>query len=142
MNWGTKIFIAYGAFVALILSLVIGSVKQDFHLVTKDYYAEELVYEDRIQEIHNARQLDTPLEIKKGTDSLHISFPEGLEDMQGTIHLYRPSDSRLDKKIAIHDSPKHDQQIPTHNLKRGLWKVCVSWESAGKAYYVEQSLIL
>ena len=142
MNWGIRITFAYLAFVALILSLVIGSVQQDFHLVTKDYYAQELAYESRINELQNTHGLEVQPIIQKQPGELTIHLPSTLTDIKGTIHLYRPSDARLDRKWDIALSPSGQQSLPTAGLRKGLWKVQLEWEATGKTYYFEKSLIL
>ena len=48
MNWGYKILFVYIAFIAGILLMVFKSSTQKRDLVTADYYAKELKYQERI----------------------------------------------------------------------------------------------
>ena len=76
MNWGKKITIVYLAFVALIVTLVIVSVRQKVDLVTPDYYAKELNYQADINKINNAKALATPLKCVLQGQSILVTFPE------------------------------------------------------------------
>ena len=62
MSWGWKITILYLGFVGMILTFVIASTQQDFHLVSEDYYAEEIAYQTRIDQTAAAQSLRDPLE--------------------------------------------------------------------------------
>ena len=50
MNWGYKIMIVYLVFVAGIAVMVYNSAMQNIDLVTPDYYAKELKYQEKIDE--------------------------------------------------------------------------------------------
>jgi hypothetical protein len=101
MSWGYKIAILYISFVAIILTGVIASTFQDYHLVRQDYYEAEIAYEDRIQEIENFKALSQKPEMVLQGTQLALAFPEGMQQAMGTVHLYRPSDSDLDKKYPL-----------------------------------------
>ena len=61
MNWGYKILFVYIAFVAGILAMVFGSSSQKVDLVTPDYYAKELKYQDKIDELGRVAALSAPV---------------------------------------------------------------------------------
>ena len=61
MNWGTRIIIMYVGFVALIITLVVVSMRQQVDLVTPDYYAKELKYQTNIDKTKNYNELKTSL---------------------------------------------------------------------------------
>ena len=46
-HWGYGIALFFTAFVVFILTAVFTSTKENIHLVTEDYYAEELAYQKR-----------------------------------------------------------------------------------------------
>ena len=51
MNWGHKIIAVYVVFIAGMIFLVFKSSRQNIELVTEDYYAKELVYQQKIDEL-------------------------------------------------------------------------------------------
>ena len=57
MNWGKSIILAFVLFAGFIATLVVVCVREDISLVSKDYYKEELLYQDQIQRLNNASQL-------------------------------------------------------------------------------------
>ena len=52
-NWGTKIALSFVGFCGLMIFMTVKSFNTDFHLVTEDYYAEELQYQDHIDRVKN-----------------------------------------------------------------------------------------
>ncbi len=57
MNFGSKITVLYLSFVGLILTLVFMCFGQKVELVSKDYYAQELKFQDKIDAINNEKGL-------------------------------------------------------------------------------------
>jgi hypothetical protein len=122
--------------------MVVISMNQDINLVSKDYYKQEIEYEDQIQRIRNTQALEEAPEItldRMGL-SIIISFPEGLvsEDLNGYVHLFRPSDSSLDKKYRLELDGSGSQIISISGHLKGLWKVKLLWGSKGSEYYLEK----
>ncbi len=141
INWGAKIALLYIAFVLFILTLVIASTTKDFQLVTKDYYQQELVYNDRINEMKQAAKLTHPLEInyQANNEELSIKFPEMASPEQGNIWLYRPSNAKHDQVYPIDlNSTDRTQVIQTQQLAQGLWRIKVQWQANQQSYFVEK----
>ncbi|MEQ1555036.1 MAG: FixH family protein, partial [Ferruginibacter sp.] len=70
MNWGYKILSFYALFVVGILFMVFKSSSQNTDLVTTDYYAKELKYQDKIDEQNRVSALTAPINYKLSNDSL------------------------------------------------------------------------
>ena len=64
MNWGWKIALLFSGFVLFILFLVFKSVQQDFYLVSKDYYKQEIEYQKVIDGMKNAQLLGDEFDVK------------------------------------------------------------------------------
>lgn len=145
MNWGTRIFISFAVFAAIIISMVVISFQQDIHLVADDYYKQEIEYQSQITKIENFKQLNQPLSIKYWSEGhkASIQFPVGNEDKpEGEIHFFRPSNGKLDFKVAIQTNLSGSQMLDLSQAVPGLWKVKVSWQADGQSYYDEQTLVL
>jgi hypothetical protein len=144
MNWGWRIALLYLGFVAMIVALVAASSMQEFHLVTPDYYAEEVKYETRMGEIRNSQSLSEPVQIRMdlASRSLRVKFPGGLSGIEGTVTLYRPSDARLDRSWPAAPDTSGLQQIDLSSLQSGRWRVKVMWSAGGAAYYDEALISL
>ena len=64
MSWGWKIVVLYGLFVMMTLSMVFYFMGHDVDLVAKDYYRQEIEYQDQIDKIENARSLKEPIDLE------------------------------------------------------------------------------
>ena len=98
INWGYRILLVYGVFVLGIMILVFKSTQQKFDLVQKDYYAEELKFQNVINATQKANDLGGELltEIKGG--HLLVTLPNGYKNsmVNGTAHLYYAADEQKD----------------------------------------------
>ncbi len=143
MNWGTKILIVYITFVLGILFMVYKSSTQTTDLVTTDYYAKELKYQDKIDEIKRVSKLAAPVECGISDNALTIQFPKDFAGRQlaGEAVLYCPSDEKKDmkKNFTLKDEPLQ-MQIPAGN--KGLYELHLSWKDGAVTYYFEKKIII
>ena len=142
MSWGKKIAIFYTVFAITMLSAVIFASMQTLHLVSEDYYQEEIAYESRIQEIKNVQELGKQVEVEKVSKSeFSFRFPASAQQAVGLIQFYRPSDAELDRAFPI-KLADGKQLIPVDELAGGNWQIQIQWVQDGKAYYQEMDLSL
>jgi hypothetical protein len=127
-------------FVALITSLVTISTNSKAELVAKDYYAQELKYQERIDAIDNEKKLQKSIDLVLQKDSiiLSCSMAEIGPDFSGEMLFFRPSDSSKDLKLKMSFSKIGIQSISKNALSRGVYKICLSWKSNRTNYYKEQ----
>jgi hypothetical protein len=146
MSWGTKIFLSFVVFVALIISLVVISVKQEFYLVADDYYEQELIYQDQIDRMENVLQagLKPDIQVSKVHKSMILTFPEELKSglTSGEIVFFRPSNANLDQRFLLQLDENGIQRINLQTFQKGLWKAQITWKSADREFYVEKVLVL
>jgi len=144
MNWGSKLVVLYTSFVVLILTLVYFSVNEDFSLVAEDYYAQEINFQSKIDKTQNSNRLKQKITIsKEDNNQLNIAFPNNIAMISGEILLYRPSDAKQDKSIAISliDTTKK-QILDITNLSKGLWKIKIDWLGDNIHYFDEHTIVL
>ena len=103
MNWGWKITIFMGIYMAGILGVVWFAMTQEVNLVTEDYYKKELAYEEQITRLKNTKTLENKpsFGLSKDKKLVVLSFPEGLVPEKGEILLYRPSDFTQDRRFKL-----------------------------------------
>ena len=140
MNWGTKIFLAFTFFACFIIFMVVRAFQEDFDLVAEDYYAQELNYQARIQQKANLQASDQRATVSQEDTSIMISF-QGISSPKGEIHFYHPSRKIFDRKYAI-DSNAKVQVIDRKELVAGRYRVNITWESEGKAYFQQEELFV
>jgi len=143
MNWGYKILFVYLIFIVGMLYLVIKSSSQKMDLVTSDYYAKELKYQDKIDEISRTNALSEPVKYEIGFNKLLVFFPKDFagKKISGTAEIYFPADEKKDSRLNFNMQDSIlSISIPTIN--RGLHELHLSWKVEGINYYYEKKIIL
>jgi hypothetical protein len=143
IGWGWKIGILYGAFVVLIVTLVMGSSMQKMDLVAKDYYGEELAYQKVIDGSKNQSTLSTPIDIHATAQEVVLGFPAELakEVVKGTIHFYCPTNAAFDATIPF-EASNNQAVISRAKLHKTNYTIKVTYTAQQKDYYQETGLNL
>jgi hypothetical protein len=142
LNWGTSIAIFYIIFAATMVGFVIKSRTYDNSLVTDDYYAKDLTYQQQYDKMANAKALDTDLTIGKVGSQVQFLFPKEVAQPSGEILFYRADDKTKDFTVQVSADSNGLQTVPVERLKTGRWTVKVDWQGGGKEFYKEQVVIL
>lgn len=143
MSWGYKIMIVYVAFAVGITAMVIKSSSQKMDLVTEDYYAKELKYQDNINANKRTEALSAKVKYKVANGQLVISLPNEFasKEIAGTLLLYCPSDDGKDIKKDFTTNNKTVTTLLPANIK-GAYQIQLSWVAEGNAYYFEEKIFL
>lgn len=141
MNWGYGLMIFFGTFVLFMISLVVICVRQDhIHLVTQNYYEEEIKYQQQIDKMANASDLDYDvLTYQSDGKTVGLFLPRGAE---GTLHLFRPSDARLDQKFKVEMTETDQMSIDLAHLQPGYWRMKLTWKEGSTEYYLEEQITI
>lgn len=144
INWGTGIVLAFIGFISFIMYFIISinvDDKFDHDLVTEDYYAEELRYQEDIDKLNNAKNLHENISHKRTAEGLLIVFPKhiDLNNITGNVFLYRPSNKQLDFDTVISLS-NHYLLIPDKRLVDGRWNIKVDWQYNGQSYLYKETI--
>jgi hypothetical protein len=146
MNWGTKLTLVILVFIGLMAVMVIYSFRQDLNMVTDNYYEKDLRYQEQIEKIRNSKLLiDKPKVLFRASDKiLAIQFPENLlyNQIKGEIHLYRPSDDKMDRTYSISLDERGSQFIDAASFSKGDWIVKLSWNDQHLEYYDEITIFV
>jgi hypothetical protein len=143
--WAYGLTVFYVCFVLTVISACVILGKKRFDLVSADYYAEEIAYQDRIDSESRTKGLaGQPVFTVINHETVNVQFPAALIERveQGDIVLYRPSDARKDMKVALSLAETGMQTVTLETPLRGLWSARVSWSMEGETYYHEQAVIL
>ncbi|GGZ14761.1 cytochrome Cbb3 oxidase maturation protein CcoH [Echinicola pacifica] len=141
MNWGTGIVIVFICFTGLLFTLVgICMQQEDIHLVSTNYYADEINYQEHINQLTNAAELDAKvMNYDRNSKILTLALEA---ESKGELHLFRPSDAGMDRRIAVQSQQGSFQEIDLTSLQQGYWKVKLTWTEEGKGYYEERKIYL
>ncbi len=136
-NWGTKLTIAIILFMSLIFFMVYMSTQYPIDLVEEDYYPKGLKYQERIDEISNARPVASQVRAFQNSDAVVVTFPEINPDT-GTITFYRPSNIHLDRVYEINTDSLQQMSFPKSEFKKGKYYLKIYWEENDRGYYIEK----
>lgn len=140
MHFGKWIVVSFVLFALFIGALVTLCVREDISLVSKEYYKEELVYQEQLQRLNNAEQLQHKPVIELAGQELKIFFGENAKIEKGEMKLFCPSNATLDKQFNLKSAS--EQVFKMTALKKGLYKVKLLWSMHGKEYYYEQEIFI
>lgn len=143
MNWGYKILTVYVVFVAGIMYMVLKSSDQKMDLVTTDYYAKELKYQDKIDATVRANALSETVKYDITDNQIVLHFPKDFagKKISGTAELYCPSDENKDikKEFSAEDATVI---INISIVNRGQQELHISWQANGVDYYFEKKIFI
>ena len=135
--------IVYLAFVAGIALMVYKSTTQKIDLVTTDYYAKELKYQDRIDAVKRTDALSSKVTYEVKNNVISIQLPSEFEgkESSGTFLLYYAADNSKDvNKNFTTGSRTITIVIPA--AAKGTYQLQLNWVADGHAYYFEDNLFL
>ncbi len=143
MNFGGKIVILYLSFVTLILTLVFNCYSMDVDLVSSDYYAQEINFQQKINATNNEKDLKSSITHSLNDKSITLTIDSALmsKDFNGTINFFRPSDSKKDVQLKM-NFVNNEQVIDTKKLVHGAYKMQLSWTSNQKNYFKEEVIFI
>lgn len=144
-NWGTGIVLVMLGFMGFILYFVITmSANEKYHhdLVTEDYYAKEMAYQNEIDAVSNTHNLIEKIKSKKVPTGWLITFPKEFDTskIKGTIALYRPSNKQLDFELPLIFTD-YKLHIPDTHLIRGRWNITMEWVYQNEAFMYKEKIV-
>jgi hypothetical protein len=142
LNWGHKLILVFIAFGCMMSYLVYRSIKTSNDLVSNEYYKDELVYQQVIDDAQRASQLSEKISITQNNAAVVIHFPHEMNDagVKGYAWFYCAADARKDIRIPLAVSTGGTQETESGRFIPGRYIVKINWSSGGKNYYSEQPL--
>ena len=143
MNWGNKLVFVFIVFAGLMVTLVYNCMQENFELVSKAYYSDELQYQDKIDGANNANKI-APVVIVQTASDVQIQFPKELQGMaaKGEAWFYCPTNAKNDRRIPIAVSEEGLFTIPKNKLVPAHYHVKMFWVAGPDKYFIEQKLRL
>ena len=143
MSWGNKILIAFFTFAGLIGVLVYSCMQQNFELVSKDYYKDEIAYQQWIDGTKNANKISKVL-IEQSTDAVTIKLPNELNGMniKGDVWFYCATNSAKDKRMPLQANELGSMTVPKTILAINNYEVKINWTANNQQFYYTQNLIV
>ncbi len=143
-TWGHAAIAIPVTIVVVFTTVLIMSMAEDrkTELVTDDYYAKEIQFQDQLDRVKNALALETDFTWnKEGSDwVLGLKGNYDINEIEGTLTLFRPSDSKLDFEIPMQLDTNYQQRVPTSKMVNGKYQLQVFWTVEGKECYLEKNI--
>ena len=145
ITWPAAIIFSIGAFMIFILSFVYKVTfmpEYDHHLVSEEYYKDELNYQKEIDLQNKGALLKENITISKTNEGLLINFPKEFHStkIEGTISFVRLSNDKIDFKIPIQLS-NNQYLVKNENLVAGRWDVIIEWTANKNTYLFKEKLM-
>ena len=125
------------------MRFVIFAVRSPTDLVSRDYYRDEIRYQQRIDSEKRAQKdpYAPTVVLDKSDRTCIVHFP-GTPPENGTLMLYRPSDAKLDRTIPVQLDGQQNQSLNLADAAAGLWRLRIEWTRSNETYFSEEVLIL
>ncbi|MBS2097433.1 FixH family protein [Carboxylicivirga linearis] len=143
-NWGHGLFVVIILGITGFLTLVFITTQERIDMVTDEYYPKELKYQKQIEKTKNYNALTQKIELKVNGD-LAVVFPkltDKPEGITGNIHIYRPSDKRLDLQKEIQLDTTFTTMFNKSALQSGKYEVIIEWQANNQPYFAKMPLYI
>lgn len=139
MSWGIRITLLYLGFVAMIVTMVILTTRENIDLEYKDYYSRELKYQDKIDAMVNEKALGQSIEHQVQDKAIVLTVPMNFltHGFKGELHFYCPADAAKDVVMPMEFDSKGEFVIDRSTLSKGMYKLRMSWNMHDKSYFKE-----
>lgn len=143
MNWGNKLIVVFLLFAILIGTMVYKSFQSKPHLVSEDYYKDELRYQDKIDGMANTAKISDVI-VAQDSAFVTIYLPKELNGnkIEGEAWFYCKTDENKDKKFPLEVDANGKQSILKKQLSKTNYQVKLSWKVGAVNYYIEKEITI
>ena len=144
MNWGQKLILVFAVFAIGMGYLVYRCTQVNTELVTKEYYKDELMYQDVIDGTKTANALGETIEVTQQGEIITVQLPGEMKNgkITGNIWFYCAADAKKDRRVTIETNSEAVQRINKKIFLPGRYTVKFNWTNNNKHYYAEQPLTI
>lgn len=141
MNWGNRMLLVFALFAFFIGFLVYKCINTKFDLVSKDYYKDELRYQDKIDGKLNAAEISS-VKLEQDNNVVTVLFPSEQKGMkaEGEVFFYCPTNENKDKHFPLTINAEGKQSIDKKMLSKLGYKVKITWDIDKKKFYSEKDI--
>ena len=139
---GTRVFLVFAAFAIMMSYMVYRCMQTPVDLVTKEYYKDELSYQEVIDAKKHAAALADTVRFQQNDNGILISLPGEmrLQHVTGSLQFYCPNNVSKDRQFLLQTDSAAIQHIDAGLVSPGLYTLRVKWQSDGVQYMDERNL--
>ena len=144
MNWGNKLLITFSVFATMISYLVYRAVTTNFELVDKEYYKNELRYQQVIDASNRTAALGSSVLLNQSEQGIILELPAEMKNktINGELFFYCAYDSRKDRRLVINTGTEAIQVFDKSAIEPGKYTVKINWTSGESNYYSEKLITI
>jgi hypothetical protein len=136
MNIGNWIVVSFVLFALFIATLVTVCMRQDISLVSRNYYEDEIRFQEQIERQRNTNSLASKPTLAVDGRMLTLHLNQDMPVTAGTVSIFCPADARMDRTFSITPAAA-TQQFDLNGLNTGMYRVRFRWARHDKEYYQE-----
>jgi hypothetical protein len=142
MNWGNKLLFTFIVFAAGMFYLVYRSMHTNYELVEKDYYKNELRYQQVIDGTNRVNQLRSAVKLEQTANGITLELPQEMKHkiVSGDIWFYCAYDEKRDKRFSLQVNSEGIQVFLSPAVLPGNYIVKINWSNEGENYFSEKKL--
>lgn len=144
MNWGRALLLVFVVFAGFMGYLVYRASGTHFDLVSKEYYRDELNYQDKIDGMRRAAAISKVVVKTGGNRQLLVELPAELKGKQinGELWLYCKTNAALDLKLPLKLDTALVRGFDLSAHPAGKYIVKLHWEADQLKYDAEEEINL
>ncbi len=144
MNWGNRLLVTFVVFAGLMSFLVYKAMHTNFELVEKDYYKNELKFQQVIDGTERANQLGSLVSLSEEEGIVTLEMPDAMKNhrVTGKIWFYCAYDEKKDRHYELSPDNAGIQTFPEYAIAAGTYTVKIDWTEQGLNYHSERKLIV
>ena len=144
--WPYGVILTFVFFSAGTIGLIVIACTHKTDLITADYYADELKFQGRLDQLNRTAQHSEQVAVSfdAARQSIVLALPPATVNAQttGRIQLYRPSATDRDVVVRLELDVTGSQTIDAANLLPGLWKVRIEWTAQNQDYFADKQIVV
>jgi hypothetical protein len=142
--WPLGICVVFALFFIGMATVVVIAATHRDHLVSDNYYEQELKFQSQIDSAARTRQSGAAIHYDAAAGCVVIALPPAqlARKISGIIELYRPSEAKLDREFLLSPDAAGIQTLNVSKLAVGLWLARVQWNASGEDYFLEQKITI
>lgn len=142
-NWGTGIALTLILFAMLMGFMVYKATQQDFDLVSENYYADELVYQDIIDQKTNALKLEDKASLSIVGNEVYLILPKDLESKTKSFTVLMYCEQEADNDFSFEQAKTSENRftVSFQKFSTGKWIAKVKLHCEDVDYYLEPQIV-
>jgi len=142
LHAGHAVMLAMAAFILIMIQFMVRAYHNQETLVTEDYYAKELRYQEQIDKLNNASALGGDVQVEALPGRLTLHFPDAVAGMgiTGELFLMKPDDAQGDIRLQVQADPQGRFTVDTERMRKGAYSMHLEWQVDGQAFLTEQRI--